>query len=103
MCSSDLERMEIMRRQVELAMAYKGADAALREARKHCAWYMTGLRGAARLRREAGTISSLEDVDRLAQLAIQLDREQFPLFLTLTVQRALGAPTPVPYPGTASR
>ncbi len=69
------ERMEIMRRQVELAMVYKGADAALREARKHCAWYMTGLRGAARLRRDAGTISSLEDVDRLAQLAIQLDRE----------------------------
>ena len=69
------EKMEVMRRHISLMAAYKGEPVALREARKHCAWYMTGFRGAAQLRREAGSISSLEDVDKLAKLAIFLSKE----------------------------
>ena len=44
--------------------------AALLEARKHCGWYMTGLRGAAALRRQAGTVSTPEDVRALARAAL---------------------------------
>lgn len=69
------ERMAVMRRQVVLAASYKGEGVALREARKHCGWYMTGIRGAAQLRRQAGTISTLGDLDRLAEDAIRLGRE----------------------------
>ena len=64
------ERMAVMLRQVELMIAYKGERVALREARKHCGWYMAGIRGAAALRRQAGTISAMEDVRALARAAI---------------------------------
>ena len=66
------ERMAVMVRQVELMASYQEERAAFLEARKHCGWYMTGLRGAAALRRQAGTISSLEDVRALAQAALEL-------------------------------
>ena len=48
----------------------EGERVALREARKHCGWYMAGIRGAAALRRQAGTISAMEDVRALARAAI---------------------------------
>lgn len=69
------ERMEVMLRQVALMAAYKGDRIAFREARKHCGWYITGMRGAAALRRQAGTVSCLEDVKQLAQAAIRLAEE----------------------------
>ncbi len=68
------ERMEVMLRQVSLMAAYKGEKIAFREARKHCGWYITGIRGAAALRRQAGTVSSLEDVKALAREAVRLSR-----------------------------
>ena len=64
------ERMAVMVRQVELMAEYRGGRAALLEARKHCGWYMTGLRGAAALRRQAGTVSTPEDVRALARAAL---------------------------------
>ena len=66
------ERMAVMVSQAELMASYQEERAAFLEARKHCGWYMTGLRGAAALRRQAGTISSLEDVRALAQAALEL-------------------------------
>ncbi len=61
------ERMEVMLRQVELMVRYKGERSAFREARKHCGWYTAGVRGAAALRSQAGTISSMADVKALAK------------------------------------
>ena len=58
-------RMAVLLRQVELAAAFKGEPVALREARKHAAWYMRGLRGAAEFRRQAGEISTLADLQAL--------------------------------------
>ena len=60
-------RMAVRRRQAELAIAFKGERVALRERRKHAAWYMRGLRGAAGLRATAGQISSLADLDALCR------------------------------------
>lgn len=61
------ERMQVMLEQITLAIRYKGESVALREARKHCGWYLSGLRGAAALRRQAGMISSVDDLHRLAE------------------------------------
>lgn len=69
------ERMEVMLRHLSLMAAYKGERIAFREARKHCGWYITGIRGAAALRRQAGTVSCLEDVRALAQEAIRLAKQ----------------------------
>lgn len=64
-------RMTVLRRQAALAVAYKGERVALREMRKHAAWYMRGLRGAAGLRAAAGQISSLTDLDALCRRAAE--------------------------------
>lgn len=58
-------RMAVLYRQTALAVEYKGEKVALLEARKHAAWYMRGLRGAAGYRSAAGQIASLEDLARL--------------------------------------
>ena len=59
------QRMEILQRQIRLAADFKGERIALREARKHAAWYMRGLRGAANFRALAGQISTLEELSDL--------------------------------------
>lgn len=64
-------RMAVLLRQVELACSYKGERVALREARKHAAWAMRGLRGAASLRAQAGQIASMEDLRLLCERAVQ--------------------------------
>ena len=53
----------------------KGEYVAMREARTHAAWYMRGLRGAARLRRECCALEHYEDLARIIDLAWQLQRE----------------------------
>ncbi len=69
------KRMATLMRQVELAAQYKGEYVALLEARKHAAWYMNGMRGAAALRRQAGEIRTLEDLARLCAQVIKADEE----------------------------
>lgn len=66
------QKMEVLLRQIRLAIAHKGERVAMNEARKHAAWYFTGLHGAAALRREAGTLSSYDDLLRLCEKAISL-------------------------------
>ena len=62
-------------KQVQLMVQYKGERVALLEARKHAAWYLNGMRGAAQLRREAGSLSSMEDLLRLCARVIQMEEE----------------------------
>ena len=64
-------RMEMLCRQVALAVSLKGERGALLEARKHASWYMRGLRGAATLRGEAGTIATMDDLRRLCWRAVK--------------------------------
>lgn len=68
-------RMEIMVGHIAKMVEYKGEYIALREARKHCGWYLTGVRGAAALRRMAGQIQTMDDVKRLAEEAVSLQGE----------------------------
>lgn len=70
------QRMTLLMRQVEWMIAYKGERVAFLEARKHAAWYMNGLRGAAALRRQAGELRTWEDLVRLCQQVIQAEEER---------------------------
>ena len=60
-------RMLVMMRQVERMCRYKGERRAMREARKHVAWYLRGLRGAAQFRRRAGFLETREDLKKLVR------------------------------------
>ena len=59
------ERLDIMRRHIEMLCEYKGENIGMREARKHVAWYIKGFHSAASLRNEAGTLRTLEDFYKL--------------------------------------
>lgn len=65
------EKMELLIKQVHLMEADKDEKIAYLEARKHAAWYMRGLKGAATLRSMCGQISCFEDVQRICDLALE--------------------------------
>jgi len=65
-------RMMLLFKQVSRAAELKGEKVALLEARKHAAWYMRGIKGAAALRTACGTITTL---DELAQLCAKVIAE----------------------------
>ena len=69
------ERFETLMEQVRRMVEYKADHRAFLEARKHTAWYMQGLKGAAELRRMAGTINSYEDIEAVCQKALELNRD----------------------------
>ena len=58
-------RLEIMCRQVELAVEYKGERIGMSEARRQCAYYLKGMPGAAALRNQCGKLNSLSDLREL--------------------------------------
>lgn len=60
--------------QIERMREYKGEKIAMLEARKHTAWYMKGLKGAADLRRMAGNITKLDDVIEIVKQAMELNK-----------------------------
>lgn len=68
------EGFAILKRQVERVMCYKDERVALKEARKHAAWYIKGIKGAANLRNECGNLSSISDLDKLIEKALELNK-----------------------------
>ena len=60
------ERMRVMVRHIRRICDYKGERIGIREARKHAAWYIKGVRGAAQLRQKVGALSSVEELEALA-------------------------------------
>ncbi len=60
-----LMRLEQMTEHVEMLVAYKGEARGIKEARKHIAWYIKGLPGAARLRGEVFKITDLTSLNAL--------------------------------------
>ena len=61
--------------QVRLMVEYKADHRAFLEARKHTAWYMQGLKGAAELRRLSGAVCSFEDIEAVCQKALELNKD----------------------------
>jgi predicted ribosome quality control (RQC) complex YloA/Tae2 family protein len=68
------ERFSVLLRQVGLMLEYKDPHNAILESRKHAAWYMTGLNGAAALRRLCGEINSLQDIQNICEKALEQNK-----------------------------
>lgn len=68
------ERFSVLLHQVDLMREYKGEHKALLEARKHTAWYMQGLNGAASLRRMCGEINTVADIKSIIEKALELNK-----------------------------
>lgn len=69
------EKFESLFKQVELMLKYKDPRNAILESRKHAAWYMQGLKGAAALRRMCGEINSLEDITAICEKALEQNKD----------------------------
>lgn len=65
------ERFAVMMRQIRLMCEYKDPHIAILESRKHTAWYMHGLEGAAALRRMCGEINNISDIEVICQKALE--------------------------------
>lgn len=57
------EVLELALRHARLLCGWKGERHAVLEMRKHFAWYLKGMRGAAELRRRINVLTQLEDVE----------------------------------------
>ena len=60
------ERMRVMVKHIERICEYKGERIGIREARKHAAWYIKGIKGAAAYRQKVGMLESVEQLQELA-------------------------------------
>lgn len=69
------ERLAVMREHVELICRYNGEYGGMRIARKHAAWYLKGLRGAAAFRKDSSSLETLEDFYRLQEKIRQAQQE----------------------------
>lgn len=59
-------RLAVMLQHISKMVEYKGERRAMREARKHVSRYLTGLRGAAAFRAQAGGLETFHDLELLA-------------------------------------
>lgn len=69
------ERMRVMLQHAQAIIDNKGEYIGIRETRKHAAWYVKGIRGAAQFRAAIGALSSIDDLARLAAEVIEMDRQ----------------------------
>ena len=60
-------RMKILMIHAALISKYKGEHTAMLEIRKHAAWYIKGIKGAANFRRECSEINTLSDLRCLCE------------------------------------
>lgn len=65
------ERFNVLMKQIKLMHEYKDPHNAILESRKHTAWYMRGLNGAAALRRMCGEIKSISDIEFIFAKALE--------------------------------
>ncbi len=60
------ERMRVMVMHIKKICEYKGERIGIREARKHAAWYIKSVKGAAAYRQKVGMLESVEQLEELA-------------------------------------
>ena len=63
------ERMQMMLRHIRMILAHsqKPSHLAIREARKHASWYLTGMKNAASFRARCYQLNSYEDAQKMAE------------------------------------
>ncbi|WP_018085459.1 tRNA dihydrouridine synthase DusB [Desulfurispora thermophila] len=64
------ERLEVALQHLYLLVESKGEYIGVREMRKHAAWYVRGLRGAARLREELNRAETLQQMEQILRSAL---------------------------------
>lgn len=62
--------MQIMLRHIRQLCENKGDYVGMREARKHAAWYIKGIRGAAALRQEIGSLETISQLEAIAEKVV---------------------------------
>lgn len=65
------EKIGVLKRHIELVCLYKGEEVGMREARKHAAWYIKGVRGAAGYRNRISTMKKMDDLYSLCDEIIK--------------------------------
>lgn len=70
------EKISVMLRHIKKVCEYKGEAVAMREARKHAAWYLKGFKNAAALRNEAGSLTTYDDLIELSKKAYEYSNQQ---------------------------
>lgn len=63
-----------MLRHMKALCLYKGDYIGMKEARKHAAWYIKGIRGAAGYRQETGALTSMQQLAELAEKVVDDNR-----------------------------
>ncbi|OPY57599.1 MAG: tRNA-dihydrouridine synthase C [Pelotomaculum sp. PtaU1.Bin035] len=66
------ERVKTLLRHLSLLIEYKGETVAVREMRKHAAWYTKGLRGAAKLRDRINKAGSKEELEEIITSSLHI-------------------------------
>ncbi|MBQ4425138.1 MAG: tRNA dihydrouridine synthase DusB [Lachnospiraceae bacterium] len=66
----------LIRRHAAMTVAEKGEYIGYRELRKHLAWYMSGLPGAAALRRQASCVGGEADLDAFLDAFLTVDKAE---------------------------
>ena len=61
------ERLEMALRHLEMVVSFKGEHVGVREMRKHLAWYIKGMRGAARMREQIFTAETVSQVKQIIE------------------------------------
>ena len=69
------QKMMYLLQQGELMCKYKDPYIAMLQIRKHAAWYIKGLRGAARLREKCSHITSFEHLKEMVAEVMMLETE----------------------------
>ncbi len=69
------ERMAMMLKQARLSCELKGENRGILEGRKHAAWYLKGLYGAAQFKRKAVEVASLTELEALAEEVIRANHQ----------------------------
>ncbi len=61
------ERMEVLHRHISLLCEYNTEKVGMNQARKHAAWYLKGIHGAAAFRAQCGQLTTFSDLERLIE------------------------------------
>ncbi len=70
------ERIEVMKRHVSMIISFKGELQGMKEARKNIAWYIKGIKNAAKLRNACGGLSTYDEFLKFCGRIIKAAREQ---------------------------
>lgn len=68
------EIREMILRHARMLVELKGEKTAVREMRKHVAWYTAGIRGAASIRRDSGSVETYQELEELLVPLIRMER-----------------------------